>query len=775
MPLDTVAITGTFNFPDATWTQYARAEFVISGFDTDGEVVTPGTPTRANLTNSGGLSVNLWPNTAGLRGTVYSVFVDFFTDDSYTKRFKRVDFGKIQVDGPANIEDLLLVPVTIPGVWYSMITQAEYEAFIAAAEDAVAAAEDAIAAQEFLSGVLNQSQVFRYTATAGQTVFTGADVNGAVLEYRVGQTPSDQRIDVFRNGVLMIRGQDYTETNTGTVTFLYGLAAGDSVVIKPRGFGGEKGDIGPSGTAPIFSTRAVALTATIPGDVDSILIGGLAYFRDSRVSVTAGNAAYVHSDNSRWSPKGLMTFQHFGENTNPGTTDMRPAINRLIAFIKATQVHVNEDRPGIPVSGLGETLAHAGPIYTGGTKWVSVQDAIFKALPSGEWTYWNGSSLDAIGRPIWGLAQWNLNVDAALDPARHSRTFTFTRCHFDGGKVAAGAVAGLDTRGSCGLTRCSGLNHVEFSVYTPRGVINSGFHNLHGWWRHFAVGDADAANYNNWPAVGLDLRSNDHITLDNNISGFKIPLRVAGFGRTNINHPWCPVQGTINLPAGGPVAIEVFSSAGNVQSNYIDSGKTVLVYNSGTGASVFNFSLNQHISPFLDLNQWIEITTATALTSLNGWVLIGNVVEKVGTSGSDVVFLTTGSGSYRAPSFMSHYAAGNRRGNLREMVGLPDFTASTRVWAANTAIQEVGFDRAWITQNTSATTFTAAQRGGASTGANARIGDRLTIICNDANTTIQHNATVNGRFLTVSGSNITCVNGRAYEFVMNDAGYWAQV
>jgi len=69
---------------------------------------------------------------------------------------------------------------------------------------------------------------FEFTATANQTVLTGADENSNTLSYTPG------KILVFLNGVLMDNrsGTDYTETNSSTITFSSGLQVNDTVVIK---------------------------------------------------------------------------------------------------------------------------------------------------------------------------------------------------------------------------------------------------------------------------------------------------------------------------------------------------------------------------------------------------------------------------------------------------------------------------------------------------------------------------------------------------------------
>ena len=67
---------------------------------------------------------------------------------------------------------------------------------------------------------------FVYTATASQTVFTGADTNGSVLNYNT------DNVVVFKQGVYLVKGIDYNTTNTNTITLTSGATVGDKVVIQ---------------------------------------------------------------------------------------------------------------------------------------------------------------------------------------------------------------------------------------------------------------------------------------------------------------------------------------------------------------------------------------------------------------------------------------------------------------------------------------------------------------------------------------------------------------
>ena len=65
---------------------------------------------------------------------------------------------------------------------------------------------------------------FDYTATQGQTAFTGADDDGKVLAFTTGQ------IEVFVNGILMDES-DFTTTGTGTVTLASAANLNDVISI----------------------------------------------------------------------------------------------------------------------------------------------------------------------------------------------------------------------------------------------------------------------------------------------------------------------------------------------------------------------------------------------------------------------------------------------------------------------------------------------------------------------------------------------------------------
>ena len=68
-------------------------------------------------------------------------------------------------------------------------------------------------------------QLFKYTATASQTAFTGADANGAILAF------SGNDVDVYLNGV-HLDSTDFTPSNGDTITLASGAAVNDELVIR---------------------------------------------------------------------------------------------------------------------------------------------------------------------------------------------------------------------------------------------------------------------------------------------------------------------------------------------------------------------------------------------------------------------------------------------------------------------------------------------------------------------------------------------------------------
>jgi len=66
---------------------------------------------------------------------------------------------------------------------------------------------------------------YRYVAAGGETSVSGVDANGATISYLIGKE------QVYLNGVLLVRGQDYTATDGATIASLTALKAGDTMEL----------------------------------------------------------------------------------------------------------------------------------------------------------------------------------------------------------------------------------------------------------------------------------------------------------------------------------------------------------------------------------------------------------------------------------------------------------------------------------------------------------------------------------------------------------------
>jgi hypothetical protein len=100
---------------------------------------------------------------------------------------------------------------------------------------------------------------WRKTVTGGQTSLTGADDNSMTLAY----TPGEEQ--VFLNGVMLVRGQDYTGADGVTIGGLLALYANDVVEVHSRVLQG----IADTYTQAQADARYVSKTA--PGSVVQVL------------------------------------------------------------------------------------------------------------------------------------------------------------------------------------------------------------------------------------------------------------------------------------------------------------------------------------------------------------------------------------------------------------------------------------------------------------------------------------------------------------------------
>ena len=144
---------------------------------------------------------------------------------------------------------------------------------------------------------------FIYTATAGQTSFSGGDSQGITLTYT-----DSEYLDVYQNGVLLVPGDDYAATTGTTVVLVQGASLNDKVeMIQYQAFGVADtvsradggafgGNISTSGTLAVTGastlTGGIANGVTINGTTPTLTIGD-AGAEDAKI-VFDGNAQDYH-------------------------------------------------------------------------------------------------------------------------------------------------------------------------------------------------------------------------------------------------------------------------------------------------------------------------------------------------------------------------------------------------------------------------------------------------------------------------------------------------
>ena len=79
------------------------------------------------------------------------------------------------------------------------------------------------------SSVNGTADRFKYTATASQTTFTGADDNASTLAYDAGF------LDVYLNGIKLVNGSDFTASNGTSIVLTTGASASDILEVVAYG------------------------------------------------------------------------------------------------------------------------------------------------------------------------------------------------------------------------------------------------------------------------------------------------------------------------------------------------------------------------------------------------------------------------------------------------------------------------------------------------------------------------------------------------------------
>jgi hypothetical protein len=203
---------------------------------------------------------------------------------------------------------------------------------------------------------------YEYTATAGQTTFTGADDNALTLSYTAGS------IIVTLNGVVL-DASDYTATNGNSVVLAVGASAGDELNV--RAF--STFDIANTYTQAQVDAFAVKLTG-------NQTVAGVKTFSDQPVmsaGISLGSNGQIVFPATQNASANANTLDDYEEGTwTPsigGTATYTPAkgtytkIGKLVTFQMTLYVATLGTGSQDTISGLPFTNTGAGGDMMGAT------------------------------------------------------------------------------------------------------------------------------------------------------------------------------------------------------------------------------------------------------------------------------------------------------------------------------------------------------------------------------------------------------------------------
>ena len=135
--------------------------------------------------------------------------------------------------------------------------------------------------------ISSTAEIFRYkfVASGGETSVSGTDANGLTLSYLAGKE------QVYLNGVLLVRGTDYTASNGTSITSLAALAASDILeIITFTAF-----DLATAIPNTVIDAKGDLIVGTAADTVGKLTVGTNGYFLKAD-STTATGLAWAQVD-----------------------------------------------------------------------------------------------------------------------------------------------------------------------------------------------------------------------------------------------------------------------------------------------------------------------------------------------------------------------------------------------------------------------------------------------------------------------------------------------
>jgi hypothetical protein len=128
--------------------------------------------------------------------------------------------------------------------------------------------------------ISSTAEIFRYkfVATGGETSVSGTDANGLTLSYLAGKE------QVYLNGVLLLRGTDYTASNGTSITSLAALAASDILeIITFTAF-----DLATAISNTVFDAKGDLIVGTAADTTGKLAVGTNGFYLSADSSTATG-------------------------------------------------------------------------------------------------------------------------------------------------------------------------------------------------------------------------------------------------------------------------------------------------------------------------------------------------------------------------------------------------------------------------------------------------------------------------------------------------------